>query len=243
MKLFDDVIRQMRDLLPNEVSLSASYRSELCAKSGDKYAILLRSEAAFELGGSGKPGVSSVVFGDLDASKDEVLVYGKDLCDLSQDAAFAHLTFIQLKEDCEKELRYEQLKDIGFRLFQLYPKGYHIRISPSASKEQVRVAKTALQSEKPLSFLNAGCSLIRLLHEHEDVLHVQTVFITAESADFAGLASLARKAKQITDAVEHTLLPDTLDCASCKMKPVCDEVEGLRELHFKQEKERKDHGT
>jgi hypothetical protein len=29
-----------------------------------------------------------------------------------------------------------------------------------------------------------------------------------------------------------------LDCASCKLKPICDEVEGLRELHMKKEKEK-----
>ena len=27
-------------------------------------------------------------------------------------------------------------------------------------------------------------------------------------------------------------MPEDLDCASCSFKPVCDEVEGLKELHF-----------
>ena len=42
-----------------------------------------------------------------------------------------------------------------------------------------------------------------------------------------------QKVKKITDAVHSTLQLSELDCASCKMKPVCDEVEGMRELHFK----------
>ena len=153
MKLFHDVLQQMRALLPEQPALSAAYRSDLCAESGDKNAILFRSDTAYELGGSGKPGVSSVLFGEIDASQDEVLVYGKDLCELTQDTAFAHLTIVQLKEHSEEDLRYEQLKEIGFRLFQLYPKGYHIRISPSAGREQVRVAKDALAGPAPEPFV------------------------------------------------------------------------------------------
>ncbi|MBQ6420600.1 MAG: hypothetical protein IJU96_11175 [Clostridia bacterium] len=233
MTLFDDVIRQMRALLPEKPTLSEAYRGELCAESGDKNAILFRRDTAYELGGSGKPGVSSVLFGETGASQDEVLVFGKDLCGLTQDAAFAHLTIVQLKADCEEDLRYEQLKEIGFRLFQLYPKGYHVRISPSAGKEQVRVAKDALRITKPLSFVNVGCSLIRLLRECPDVARVQTVFITEESVDYTALGALSRRAKSITEAVQHTMQPGALDCASCKMKPLCDEIDGLKELHFK----------
>ena len=88
MKLFHDVLQQMRALLPEQPALSAAYRSDLCAESGDKNAILFRSDTAYELGGSGKSGVSSVLFGEIDASQDEVLVYGKDLCELTQDTAF-----------------------------------------------------------------------------------------------------------------------------------------------------------
>jgi len=242
MNLFDDVIRELRTLLPASPAAFEAYREALCAEDDNKNAILFRSDTAFELGGSGKPGVSSVLFGDT-GGQDEVLVYGKDLCELDRDTAFAHLTIVQLNADCEEALRYEQLKEIGFRLFQLYPKGYHIRISPSAGKEQVRVAKAALRTTPPLSFFNIGCSLIRLLKAHEDVAHVQTIFITDTQADYAGIAAAARKAKQITDAVQRTLQLDELNCASCKMKPICDEVDGLRALHFKKEEERKKHGT
>ncbi len=114
---------------------------------------------------------------------------------------------------------------------QIYPKGYHIRISPSASKEQVRVAKTAVCSDFPLSFMNVGCSLISAFKENEDVEAVRTVFITKKDFDYRRLSALAQKVKKITDAVHSTLQLSQPDCASCKLKPVCDEVEGLRKLH------------
>ena len=61
--------------------------------------------------------------------------------------------------------------------------------------------------------------------------------ITKKDFNYRELSVLAQKAKKITDAVHSTLQLTELDCASCKMTPVCDEVEGLRELHFKKEKE------
>lgn len=238
MKIFADVIGKMMSLLPETADKSVLFDNELCAESGDKNAILFRSDTAYELGGSGKPSVSCIVFTDLPSMQDEVILYGQDLSEITEDTPFAHLTFVKLKQKNEEELSYEQLKNIGFTVFQIYPKGYHIRISPSALKEQVRVAKDVLQSVQPLSFINVGCSLIRAFKENDDVESVRTVFITKKDFDYRGLSLLAQKVKKITDAVQSTLQLDELDCASCKMKPVCDEVEGLRELHFKKEKEK-----
>ena len=243
MKLFEDVIKEVRALLPDLPDKSCGFEECLCAEPGDKNALLFRSDTAFELGGGGKYAVESTMFTSFSEAGDEVLLFGKDLNEITEDVSFAHLTFIQLEEKSEENLHYEQLKSIGFTVFQLYPKGYHIRISPSAGREQVKVSKEALKRKPPLSFMNIGCSLIKLLKEQDDVAYVKTVFITCPDVDYPALAALARRAKRITDAVQKTLQLDELDCAACKMKPICDEVEGLRELHFQKEKERKNHAT
>ena len=243
MKLFEDVIKEVRALLPDLPDKSCGFEECLCAEPGDKNALLFRSDTAFELGGGGKYAVESTMFTSFSEAGDEVLLFGKDLNEITEDVSFAHLTFIQLEEKSEENLHYEQLKSIGFTVFQLYPKGYHIRISPSSGREQVKISKEALKRNPPLSFMNIGCSLIKLLKEQDDVAYVKTVFITCPDVDYPALAALARKAKRITDAVQKTLQLDELDCAACKMKPICDEVEGLRELHFQKEKERKNHAT
>ena len=239
MMLYDQVTEEIRSLLPATPDNKAVYRPELCAPEGDKNAILFGSETAYELGGGGKSAVSCVLFGNVPSGRDEVLVYGKDLSELKEDAPFAHVTLIQLKDSDETALRYERLKEIGFSLCRLYPRGFHIRVSPSSGREQARVARAALTASPPLSLVNVGCSLIRLLKEDKDVARVRTVFVAGADVDYTALAEKARKAKAITDAVQRTLQFDTLDCSSCRMKPVCDEIDGLRELHFKKEQERK----
>lgn len=236
MKIFAEVTEKILSLLPETADKSVLYSEELCAENGEKNSILFRSDTAYELGGSGKSAVAGIVFSDLPFVRDEVVLYGQDLNEITEDTPFAHLTFVKLKQKNEEELTYEQLKNIGFSAFRIYPKGYHIRISPSASREQVRVAKSAIYSDAPLSFLNVGCSLIRTFKENDDVEAISTVFITKKDFDYRTLSDLAQKVNKITDAVHSTLQLDGLDCASCRMKPVCDEVEGLRELHLKKEK-------
>ncbi len=238
MKIFAEVTEKIMALLPEFADKSVLYDEKLCAENGDKNAILFRSDMAYELGGSGKASVSSIVFTNLPSVQDEVFLYGPDLSEIKRDTPFAHLTFVSLKQKNDEELTCEQLKNIGFTAFQIYPMGYHIRISPSASKEQVRVAKASLHSENPLSFMNIGCSLIEAFKKNDDVEAVRTVFITKEDFNYRALSDLAMKAKKITDAVHSTLQLDELDCSSCKMKPICDEVEGLRELHLKKEREK-----
>lgn len=239
MKIFDDVAEKILSLLPQNADKSVLYREELCAVNGEKNSILFRNDTAYELGGSGKSSVCSIVFADLRSDTDEVFLYGPDLCEITEDTPFAHLTFVTLKQKTDEELTYEQLKNISFTAFQIYPEGYHIRISPTALKEQVRVAKSVINQSSPLSFMNVGCSLIRAFKENSSVESVRTVFITKKDFDYRKLSDLAQNVKKITDAVHSTLQLDELDCASCKMKAVCDEVEGLRELHFKKEKEKK----
>lgn len=235
--LFDGLLRELRATLPARPDKTALFNPALTAPEGDKNAILFRDETAYELGGSGKSAVSCVVFGEIPAARDSVLLYGPDLSEIAADAPFAHITAITLGES-DGPLTAEKLKEIGFRVFQLYPAGFHIRISPASGREQARVAKRALAQTPPLSLLNVGCSLIALLKEHPAVEAASTVFVTAPDADYAALSALGRKARQITNAVESALDTNELDCASCKMKPICDEVEGLRALHFGQQKER-----
>ena len=235
MHLFDDVLRGVWALLPPQPDKEAAYSPSLCAPDGEKDRILFRSDTAYELGGGGKPSVCGVLYGDVPGQKDRVLLYGPDLAEIRADSPFAHITLVQLKAQTAEEAYYEQLKNVSFTVFQVYPEGYLIRISPAAGKELVRVAKTAVAGKTPLSFLNVGCSLIREFKKHEEAAFVQTVFITKPDFDYTALSDLTARARSITDALRHTLETGDLDCAACKMKPICDTVEGLRELHFRKE--------
>ncbi len=235
MRLFDDVIAGVNALLPGPPTKAAPYDPARCATDGEKDRILFRSETAFELGGGGKPSVCTVLFGD-EPAESRVELYGPDLDAIRADQPFAHVTFARLRVSDGSAAHYEQIQKLGFTVFQVYPEGFLIRVSPMSGREQARVAKAAVECRPPLSLLNVGCSLIREFRKHPEIAAVRTAYITDPAFDYTALADLAAKARSITSALDRALGGGELDCAACKMKPVCDSVEGLRELHFGKEK-------
>ena len=83
MKLYEELIAAIRALLPDTPDKSCAFDPALCAPPGNKNAILFRSDMAYELGGSGKQSVNCTLFGAVPDGKDEVALYGKDLCELT----------------------------------------------------------------------------------------------------------------------------------------------------------------
>ena len=57
--------------------------------------------------------------------------------------------------------------------------------------------------------------------------------LTAEDFDYSLLTSVAEKNSEITKTLNHIMQGINFDCSACNLKPICDEVEGMRELHFK----------
>lgn len=232
MKLYSEQVNKIDRLLSKVPSRQWPYLERDCAAVAEKNEIIFRNATAFELGGMGLPSVCTVVFCDEGEVSDGVSVYGRDLCDLKADSPFAHVIRVGLDSKTEEgELDFEKLKDIEFSLYRLSLSGYSVQIAPLSDREQVRVGLSAV--EKGLSFYNVGCSYIREFKSNPLVKSVRVSFVTEPSFDYKALSAVAKKVKTITKAVTSRFGNQALDCSSCTMKPICDEVEGLRELHFK----------
>ena len=63
----------------------------------------------------------------------------------------------------------------------------------------------------------------------------QIVFIT-EEAVVKALQPNAKKVEDITKTLSHILDGLPTDCSHCTLKPVCDEVEGMKEMHLGRKK-------
>ena len=59
------------------------------------------------------------------------------------------------------------------------------------------------------------------------------IFVTGDKALCKDLAATAKKVDAITLTLNHIMDGLATDCSVCSFKPVCDEVEGMKELHFK----------
>ena len=58
------------------------------------------------------------------------------------------------------------------------------------------------------------------------------IFVTAPGLNYSGMKDTAKKANDITNTLTTILEGIPTDCSVCSLKGICDEVEGMKELHF-----------
>lgn len=199
--------------------------------TGSSELVMLR-DAALELGGSAHPSANftCVTSDESLVPRDEILLYGRDLGELRGDVSFARVAVL-LSDDLggDDEAAYQAIRDMEFVKYHVFPEGYMVRISSESNREQVRLSKTALA--RGISFRSVGAAYIKGYHKNPHVRRVQLIFLT-ESGLVPELARTAKKVDGITKTLTHILEGIPTDCGSCNLKPICDEVEGMREMHF-----------
>lgn len=201
---------------------------------GESELVLMR-DAAFELGGSGKSAVNfTCVTSDTNLiNTDEVLLYGSDLKEIKGDVPFARIVVLGVDGiSGEEQDAYNAIRNMEFVKYHVFPEGYMMRVSPESSREQIRVSKKAVK--RGISFQSVGCDFIKQYKKNPQIKHVRVIFITDPNVDYKKLLETANKVNDVTKTMNTILegLPEDVDCAHCSFKPVCDEVEGLKELHF-----------
>ena len=232
MELYNSIITATRAQLSGAAPRRWDYDPASAWRDlGESELVMLR-DAAFELGGGSCPSANftCVTSDESLVPKDEILLYGKDLPELRGDVSFARLAFL-LSDDLggDDEAAYQAIRDMEFVKYHVFPEGYMVRISSESNREQVRLSKTAVQ--RGVDFRKIGAAYIRGYHKNPHVKRVQIVFVT-DNAVVAELAKTAKKVDDITKTLTHILEGIPTDCGSCNLKPICDEVEGMREMHF-----------
>lgn len=233
MELFNSLIKDTQGFLAKGTPTVWDYSERDCWKDIGSSELVMQRDAAYELGASGKGSANYVLFtsGAEFVDKDRVLLYGPDLRDIRGDTDFARIVLLRVGMlDDDNEKVYHILKDIEFAKYHVYPEGYMVRISPENYREQVRVSRQAIH--RGISFRSIGASYIRAYKKDENVLNATVIFVTAPGMDYAAMKDTAKKASDITNTLTTILEGLPTDCSVCSLKGICDEVEGMKELHF-----------
>lgn len=233
MELYENIIKDTIDLLSPYKPLSLEVSDKFTWETIQKNQLILKKESAFELGGSYKPAVNYqcvTTTNDL-VPKDEILLYGKDLKEINEDTSFGRLVFLQINNLNNDEVAYKAIKDLEFIKYNIKLNGYMMRASTMDKREQVRVGKIAISNG--ISFKNIGNMFINNYKENPLVKAVKIIFITCDLPIFKELIKNAGRVDDITITLNHALMDMNIDCNSCNLEEICDEVEGMRELHFK----------
>ncbi len=233
MELYNSLIRDSLQLLEKGTPQRWDYEERGCWTDIGSSELVLQKDAAYELGAAGHGSANYVLFtssADL-VNRDQVLLYGPDLREIRGDVDFARIVLLRVGVlDDDDEAVYRTLKDIEFAKYHVYPEGYMVRMSPESYREQVRVSKQALR--RGISLRAIGNSYIREYKKDVNVLNATVIFLTAPGFAYEQMKTIAKKANDVTNTLTHILEGLPTDCSVCSLKDVCDEVEGMKELHF-----------
>ena len=233
MELYNSLIRETRSLIDGLPAKSWAYDPKSAWATDSSSELVLQKDAAFELGASGKGSANFVLFTSNEemVKEDKVMLIGRDLRDIRSDCDFARIVLLRIGVlDDEDEAVYRTLKDIEFAKYHVYPRGYMVRISPESYREQVRVSKDALR--RGINFKALGMNYIEAYKKDPNVLSATVIFLTDSAADYAALRAMAKKSADVTGTLTHIFEGLSTDCSVCALKDICDEVEGMKELHF-----------
>ena len=233
MNIYNEQISNVLKLLHSEIRQRLETKGNLWQDVG-KQNLVLRGEMSYELGAGTLPAVS---FLGVTSSKelvptDSTLLCGQDLPEISTDTPYARITLLRIDDELlgTGEEIYDAMRHFANTRYKVNPKGFMSRISTSNNHEPVRVSKIAL--EEGLTFSKVARLFLDAYKAHLEVIAVQIIFVTLSNFNYGELVKLAQKNDQITTALDHILRDVKMDCASCKLQSICNEVEGMKELHF-----------
>ncbi len=233
MELYNSLIRETRALVDKLPAKVWDYDPRAAWASDSANELVLQKDAAYELGASGRGSANFVLFtssAEL-GGRDQVVLCGRDLREIKGDCDFARIVILRIGvlED-EDEAVYRTLRDIEFAKYHVYPQGYMVRISPESYREQVRVSRDAVR--RGISFKALGMNYIQAYKQDPNVISATVIFLTDPAADYAAFKALAKKSADVTGTLTHIFEGLPTDCSACALKDICDEVEGMKELHF-----------
>ena len=235
MKIYDEIIRKTTELFAASEPRAYLYDPQNSAMLGKKNELILARDAAFELGEGSLPSVSYTIVTDNEEliTSDSILLFGKDIKDLEKDSPFARITILLTDniEESGEQGAYAIIKNIEMKKYDVFPEGYMMRAAVLSNREQIRVSKSALKAG--LSFEHIGNLFISKYKENKHVRAVKVIFVTHPDAPYEELERLAKSSVEITRTLNHVFADIDMNCHACEWKPVCDEVEGIKDMHLK----------
>ncbi len=226
MRLYNNLITEIKDNL-NAKTLSSN---KITLNTSDKNSVIFLSDTAFELGGNNKPCVSSLaVTSDIEFSN-SIYLQGPDLNEIKADSPFGKFVFVQVEDFENEQDTFNKIKELEALRYHLNVDGFMTRASALNMREQIRVSKKAIKSG--VTFADYGNTLLQEYLKFDNVKSAEIYFVT-DFNDFEKLNSIAKKISQTTSALNHIFDNVMFDCSTCNLKEICDEVDGLKELHLK----------
>ncbi len=232
MFIFDDLLNEVEKI--NEqysfkklgIDLSNSFLE-------DANQIIFNDDKAFELGASPLKGVALTLLTDKDFD-DEIILLGDDLSNIDCNKNYARITIgsIDTSKIGEGNALYNNIRKFDYVKYHLSLKGVMVRESSFADKETLLFSKKALMN-KCFNFSLLGSYILKKYKEMPFVKNVKVIFINLDEYPYEKIIALNKRSEDIIKALDHLMNNIKMDCHSCSLQVICNEVEKKVQEDFK----------
>lgn len=242
MNIFDKYILQILDRCASEHIEKTELKGHIW-EIMQKNAFLMERDTAIELGGYPRESINIIVPSSklpelfAQAKKEKALFPAAGIFCIGDPnllqsnethISFGKIVLLETEELPDDEwyefTQAELLTDTGIRMRDVM-----LRQSPSHYNINLRVGKEAIRKGFDLPVM--GATIHQAFQQMEYVKSVTVLLIIGESRLYKDLLGTAEKIKEVTLTFNHIFDGIDMDCGHCDLSDVCNEVEGMRELH------------
>ena len=251
MKLFDKYMKEAAAVLQpylNEYGCPVTADGP-CWPAAEKNPFIMERDTALELGGYPKESVNLILsssqmdefWGREGAETRLILNFDptksgeiRDLVGSDQEnhLSFGKIIFLQTEELADDAV-YDFQQAVQLADMRLKLEGVMTRSSSRQYQVNLRVGRQAAGAGLGLD------AMARTIRDHFlQVPHVKdaaVILLAGDSPVYKQLLPIAERIKDVTVALNTMFDGIDMDCGSCNLSEICDEVEGLREMHRKRQ--------
>jgi len=195
--------------------------------------IILNHETAIELGHPSTESLSFLMWTESAGkiNDNNITIIGPDLDQINVERIpYGKIVLVKI-HDFDEDNAYQRFEKMDHLKYKSELEGYMLRSVPQDFKEWSRVSKKALKSG--FSLKKMGNELIRDLKEIEFVDEVEIIFITSSKEDVRRFKPIAETVGKAIQAMNKMFVDLEYDCEHCGFKDVCNEIEGMKDMHQK----------
>lgn len=232
MKIHDSYINQILEYLKGFESKTLEIEKNTSWTLQENSDYLLDKEVAVELGSTENSSVSFNLSTSEKSFNSSIQLYGNDLNTLKgRHPDYAKIIITSINVDEDETVNYKNIKRIERMKYKINLEGMMLRASTKDCSECLRISKKAIK--KDINFSTMASLLMHEILALDYVNSVQIIYVVDMPEVIKFLRGYAQNVYKTIDAMNHMFDDIELDCSTCSIKEVCDEIEGLREAHHR----------
>ncbi len=231
MFIFDDLIKEI-ELINHSFNLKKLELKNSDFKE-DTNQFIFENDKAYELGANPFYGVALNLLTDEDIN-DEIYLIGEDLDKINNNKNYARIVIASIDKSLidKGNNLFNNIHKFDYVKFHFTLKGIMVRESPFKHKETLLVSKSSLKDNQ-LNFSILGSYMINKYKTLRFVKNVKIIFINDDVYKYDEIISMREKCENITKALDHITKNIKMDCHTCSLQTLCNEVEKKVNEDFK----------